>query len=415
LNAYYGSKPNPVGFSNIHLTHGLYSVLVTGQYANGDIPYMALFPRLNLYDDSNHLIGTGMSSIWNIGAYDNKSFQILVNVSKAFKSFSMVVDNAIPKNHVADVRHSMSKNQTISSIMKTPMYHTLRCNCISHGLTSSEDRGSITIALAYFGGDRASSTISLKVYQDINQTVYRDMESISENPFDITSLPLGHKYKIEVYANGMYSNVGYVDLQKTPQKLTLNLPLPGGLQPHIFYNDGYTPISNATVNVRSQDNKTWATSLTDSSGATLRFWLEPTMIESNYFIVDVNLGQHISYSFLPVSLHPGTSQDLKIITPWPPIVEDLFTVKIYDGQSNTASPAKGNFIVYLFDNNGNAIGQSKINYRGEANFSNLKVGDYVIKVIDAKNNMEWGHSDVSIDGTKTNFAIFKNQTTGKSN
>jgi hypothetical protein len=416
LNAHYGSKSNQVGFSHIHLTHGLYSVLVTGQYTNGDIPYIALFPRLNLYDGSNHLIGTGMSTIWNIGAYDSKSFQILVNVSKAFKSFSMVVDNAISKNHVTDVRHIISKNQTISSAMKTSTSHTLRCNCISHGLASSQGTGSITVTLAYFGGDRAySSTISLKVYQDINQDVYRDIGSISENPFDITSLPLGHRYKIEAYANGMYSNVGYVDLQKTPQELTLNLPLPGGLEPHIFYSDGYTPVSNATVNIRSQDNKTWATSLTDSNGATLRFWLEPTMIENNYFIVDVRLGPHTSYSFLPVSLHSGTSQDIKIITPWPPRVEDLFTVKIYDGQSNTAPPAKGNFIVYLFDNHGNTVGQSQVNYRGEANFSNLKVGDYVIKAIDAKNNMEWGHSDMVIDGTKTSFAIFKNRTTGISN
>lgn len=183
------------------------------------------------------------------------------------------------------------------------------------------------------------------------------------------------------------------------------------MQPRIFYNDGYTPISNATVNVKSQDNKTWASSLTDSSGTTLRFWLEPTMIENNYFIVDVNLGPHLSYSFLPVSLHPGTSQNIKIITPWPPRVEDLFTVKIYDGKPNAVIPAKGNFVVYLYDGNGNAIGQSQVNYRGEANFSNLKVGDYVIKAIDSKNNLEWGRSDIVIDGTKTSFVIFKNQTT----
>jgi hypothetical protein len=110
-------------------------------------------------------------------------------------------------------------------------------------------------------------------------------------------------------------------------------------------------------------------------------------------------------------LHPGISQDVKIVTPWPPRVEDLFTVKLYDGQSSAAPLAKGNFIVYLFDDNGNTIGQSQVNYRGEANFSNLKVGDYVIKAIDAKNNMEWGKSNIVIDGTKTSFTIFKNQTT----
>ena len=412
LIAYYDSSHNSVGFSHVHLTRGPYSVLATGQYANGGTPYVAVFPRLNLYDNSSHLIGTGIGTMWNVGAYDDsKSFQILVNVSKTFKSYAVVVDKAISKNAVTAVtNYDMSKNHTRSSDVHMPTSNTF-CNCVSHGLAPTQDTSLITVTLAYVGGDRAySSTMALKVYQDANQTVYRDIESISANPFDIASLPVDHKYKIEVYANGMYSNVGYVDLQKTPQKLTLHLPLPGGLQPQIFYNDGYTPISNATVNIRSQDNKIWASSLTDSSGATLRFWLEPTMVENNYFVVDTNISRHLSYSFSPVFLHPGTSQNIKIITPWPPRVEDLFTVKIYDDKSDMLSPAKGNFVVYLFDNNGNIIDQSKVNYRGEANFSNLKVGDYVIKVMDGKNNIEWGQSDVVIDGTKTSFAIFKNQT-----
>lgn len=417
LTAYYGSNHSHMGFSHVHLVRGPYSVLVTGQYTNGGIPYIAIFPRLNLYDNSSHLVGTGMGTIWNIGAYDSKPFQVLVNVDKPFKSYAMVVDNAISKNHITDTNHDMPKNQTSSSAVHIPVHDTLKCNCTSHELTSTQDTGSIIVTLAYVGGDRAySSNMALKVYQDVNSTVYRDVESIPENPFDITSLPLGHKYKIEVYANGMFSNVGYVDLRKTSQTLTLNLPLPGGLRPSIFYNDGYTPIFNATVNIKSQDGKTWATSFTDSRGATLRFWLEPSMLENNYFIVDVNISPHISYSFMPVSLYPGSSHDIKIVTPWPPRVEDLFTVHLYDGQSSTAPPEKGDFIVYLFDSNGNVIGQSNVNYRGEANFSNLRVGDYVIKAIDAKNNMEWGWSDIVIDGTKTNFDIFKNQTSyGNSN
>ncbi len=412
LSAYYNSSSNSVGFSHVQLTRGPYSALATGQYTNGDTPYLTVFPRLNLYDNSSHLIGTGLGSIWNIGAYDSKSFQILVNVSKAFESYAVVVDKAVSKNAVTDVSSlDMSKNLTGSSGTRMNTSNSLSCNCAPASTLGAQDMSSIEVTLAYVGGDRAySSTMALKVYQDTNPTVYRDIESISENPFNLTSLPVNHKYKIEVYANGMYSSMGYVDLQKTPQQLTLNLPLPGGLQPSIFYSDGYTPIFNATVNVLSQDNKTWASSLTDSRGTTLRFWLEPTIIENNYFVVDVHISPHISYSFLPVLLHPGGSQDIKIITPWPAKVEDLFTVKIYDGQSNIVSPAKENLVVYLFDNNGNVVGQSQVNYRGEANFSNLKVGDYVIKAIDAKNNMEWGRSNVVIDGTKTSFAIFKNQT-----
>jgi hypothetical protein len=275
------------------------------------------------------------------------------------------------------------------------------------------DTGSISATVSYANGDRAYSYgISLKIYQDANQSVFRNIDSISSNPFTIDSLPLGHTYKIEVYANGMYSDIEYVQLDQStknlaPKNLVLHLSPPGGLLPNVFYNDGVTPISNAIVYVKDQSNKTWGTDYTDMQGKTLRFWLEPTIMNHDHYVVDVKIGQHMSYSYWPVFLYPGVGRDIKITTIWPPVVSGLVTVKAYDEQSKLLSSKNSSFAVDLLDNNNNLIGESKINYRGEANFSNLKVGDYVFYLVDPNTGEKWSQSKITIDGTKKNFSIIK--------
>jgi hypothetical protein len=183
--------------------------------------------------------------------------------------------------------------------------------------------------------------------------------------------------------------------------------LPGGMRPHIFYNDGYTPISNATVIIKSQDNKTWSTGSTDVNGETLRFWLEPTSLPNNYFIIQVQVGQNISYSYSPVFLYPGYAQEIRVTTPWPPIISTI-AVKVYDDQSKLFSPEDGSMMVDLFDNYGNKIAESQVNPRGEADFEDLTVGDYVFRAL-AQNGTEWGETNAIINGTKTSFSIFENR------
>ena len=61
-----------------------------------------------------------------------------------------------------------------------------------------ETMGSIAITLVYTNGDTADYwPVSLKIYQDFNTTPYKEIVSLSGNPFNIVSLPVGHKYKIE--------------------------------------------------------------------------------------------------------------------------------------------------------------------------------------------------------------------------
>jgi hypothetical protein len=278
------------------------------------------------------------------------------------------------------------------------------------------ETGSVSATVSYAAGDRAYTYgVSLKIYQDSSQSIYRNIDSISSNPFDIDSLPLGHTYKIEVYANGMCADTEYVRLDNTAQNtehknLVLHLFPPGGMRPNVFYNDGLTPVDNSIVYIKDQDNKTWGMDFTDVNGQTLRFWLEPTIVNNDHYIIDVKIGQHMSYSYWPVLLPSGVAREIKIITPWPPMVNSLITVKAYDEQSKLLSAKNSSFVVDLLDNNNNLISESKINYHGEADFSNLKVGDYVFRLVDPTDGIKWSESKVTIDGTKTSFSIFKGST-----
>jgi peptidoglycan/xylan/chitin deacetylase (PgdA/CDA1 family) len=279
-----------------------------------------------------------------------------------------------------------------------------------HLYAYAETSGSIAINITYTNGDRADySSISMKIYQDNNQTPYQEIESITGNPFNIVSLPLGHQYKIDTYANGMYASSNYVDLEQTQQNVNVNIPLPGGMRVNVLYNDDLTPINNAFVDVKSADNKIWSSGFTDMNGQTLRFWLAPTIIEGDNYTADVKIGQHLLYSH-PVFLLPGTSQEIYIVTPWTPLINSLITVKVYDNQSKLVSPSDGTFVVDLLDDQGNKIMESPVNIRGEAGFYNLKVGDYEFRTLNLKDNSIWSDSKVTINGTQLNFVIQENQT-----
>jgi len=317
------------------------------------------------------------------------------------------MNKTIPKTTISQttISQAMQKQQ--------PIPHDQNFNYVAPKTSSQSNNGSISATISYAAGDRAYTYgVSLKIYQDAGQSVYRNIDSIPSNPFVIDSLPLGHTYKIEVYANGMCADIEYVRLDQSshspaPKNLILHLYPPGGMRPNVFYNDGTTPVSNAIVYIKDQDNKTWGLDYTDVHGQTLRFWLEPTVMNNDHYILDVNIGQHLSYSYWPVFLYPGVGREIKIVTPWPPMVDSLITVKAYDENSKLLSSKNSSFAVDLLDNNGNLISESKINYHGEANFSNLKVGDYVFYLVDPEHGTKWGESKVTIDGTKTAFSMVK--------
>ncbi|HYL65522.1 MAG TPA: polysaccharide deacetylase family protein [Nitrosopumilaceae archaeon] len=275
---------------------------------------------------------------------------------------------------------------------------------------ADQSTGSIEINVKYTNNDRADySSMTLKVYQDLNTIPYKEISSLSANPYNIVSLPIGHKYKVEVYANGMYSSTDYVDLQTNHEVLDTTIPLPGGIRFSVLYNDGSTPIENAVVLVKSQDGKQWTQSLTDNFGQTIRFWIQPPIINDNYYIADVLIGKNLVYSFSPVELKSGISQELRLVTPWPTMIHTLLTAKVFKDLSKTVTSSDGSFVVEIYDDKGNKITESVVNSKGQAYFTNLKVGDYVFHAINLKDNSEWGNSEITIDGNQSLVQIFKNQ------
>ncbi|MBI3639627.1 MAG: polysaccharide deacetylase family protein [Thaumarchaeota archaeon] len=275
---------------------------------------------------------------------------------------------------------------------------------------ADQGTGAIEIDVKYTNHDRADySSMTVKVYQDFNTTPYREIASLSANPYNIVSLPIGHKYKVELYANGMYANTGYVDLQSTQVVLDLTIPLPGGVRFNVFYNDGLTPIDGANISIKSQDGKQWTEGTTDNNGQTTRFWIQSTNLQDNYYITDVSIGENLLYSYFPVALLPGIPQEAKIVTPWPPIVNSLLTVEVFKSSSKVVTPSDGNFVVELYDNNGNKIKDSPTNSRGESYFTNLKVGDYVFRAINLNDSSEWGNTKITINGNQNTIQIFKSQ------
>ena len=275
---------------------------------------------------------------------------------------------------------------------------------------ADQGSGSIEINVRYTNHDRADySSMEVKVYQDFSTIPYKDISSLSANPYNIVSLPVGHKYKVEVYANGMYASTGYVDLQSTHESLDMTIPLPGGIRFNVFYNDGLSPIENATVSVKSQDGKQWTQSATDNKGQTIRFWIQPPITDDNYYIADVSIGKDLDYSFSPVKLIAGIPQEFNIRTSWPAIVNSLLTVQVFKDSSRGVTTSDGNFLVELYDSNGNKITDSKVDIRGQAYFSNLKVGDYVFHAINLITNNEWGRSIGTVDGKQNLIQIFKSQ------
>lgn len=84
-------------FSNFTCTKGIGSVVLTGQYTNGDIPYKVIFLKMLLLDENGHTVATGNGNISAIGAHEIKAFNAIARFNGNFSSCTVQIDNAIPK------------------------------------------------------------------------------------------------------------------------------------------------------------------------------------------------------------------------------------------------------------------------------------------------------------------------------
>jgi len=281
-------------------------------------------------------------------------------------------------------------------------------------ISFAEETGSIEIEIRYTNLDRINNYQTvLQVFQDDGDSPYVTIEFPESNPYLIDSLPLGHKYTVEVYVNNMFAETGFHNLEETEGQIKLNIPLQGGYRFIALYNDNETPIEGATVSIKSDDGHQWSQATTDSDGKTTRFWLQSNnLVEDDYYIAEVSLGEGLVYSYFPVTFNPAIQGDIRIKTPWPKIIEDLITISVYKDVSQRVAKSDGSFMVELYDAENNKVAQSSVNVRGDAFFSNFKVGKYSIQVIKSADdpNQEsqiWATMDTAITGEDRFISIFK--------
>ena len=265
----------------------------------------------------------------------------------------------------------------------------------------------IQVEVKYNNGDRADFYgMKLVVYQDFDKTIF--LEKQLENNPDTITVPENHRYKIEVYANGMYAGVGYVQLDNDSENITIDIPLSGGLKFNVYYQDGETPMEGARIVIKSNDGTEWRQGITNNQGETLRYWIQSTTNQNEYYIADVFLGNLFLKSQYPIKLQPGVSTDEKIITNIPEIVENLITINLYKDSTTKISPSNEKIMVTLTDLYGENEETSEVNFRGEAFFDNIKSGTYTAKITPNSNDL-WPELTLQIVGTTNEFNIFKVQ------
>jgi peptidoglycan/xylan/chitin deacetylase (PgdA/CDA1 family) len=277
---------------------------------------------------------------------------------------------------------------------------------VSFETVFAEQTQTVEVEIKYTNGDRADfNGMKLIVYQDFSKEIF--LEKQLENNPDFITVPENHRYKIEVYANGMYADVGYLQADNTSKYIQINIPLSGGLKFEIFYEDGETPIENARVIIKSQDNTEWRQGITNQLGETIRYWIQSTTISTDHYIADIFLGDVFLKSEYPIKLQSGLAKDEKIIIGIPEIVEDLISISLYNNATKKITPSDGEFTVTLSEKFGEDSISREVDFRGQAKFSNLKTGAYIAKIT-PNQDKSWPETEILIIGEQNQFNIFKN-------
>jgi len=136
---------------------------------------------------------------------------------------------------------------------------------------AQEDTGSINVTVRYNTFDRIDTySAVLKVYQDTNEEPLVVIGFPETNPILIDSLPLGHKYKVEVYVDGMLGGTKKIDVNGD-EEIEILIPTAAGMVFHVLHNDRSTSVVGATISVFSDDSFLWAQDTTDTNGKTIKF------------------------------------------------------------------------------------------------------------------------------------------------
>nr|WP_320415872.1 spherulation-specific family 4 protein [Candidatus Nitrosotalea sp. TS] len=384
---------------------------IIGNPGTDTIPsYVGTVDNLVIYDNSG-LPSTDLFGGWHTN-YDKSNFSVISYANDGINS--TYVKNIIPYVQYMYISNSTMPNpfDTLPSQLDD-LLTTLDNEQDQNGVSTQQKMGTITIDLMSINGEREDyHGVSLKIYHDNSDTLFQTISSITGNPYDL-SLPTGHMYKIELYVSGMYSGVQYITLDSDSNELQFHIPSPGSILFNVVYNDRSTPINNATIMVRSNNGsyQYWTNSTTDNNGNSIRFWLQPTITDEQYYVATILTTNGLTYSY-PFDILPSISTNVKIVTPWPSKLP-IITVSVYKSSTQKITKSDGNFAVQLYDSAGNKVAESKVGIIGEVHFPGLEAGSYVFRVIDLNNATESQLSadKIILDGNQTDVQIFTNTTT----
>lgn len=277
-----------------------------------------------------------------------------------------------------------------------------------HQSYAQTNEGTIETEILYDNGAIVKNQgLVVKILQDFSVDPYRVLDSISSNPYKISGLPTDHMYTVQVYRHGMYSGENTLELKSDSEKLTVKIFRPLRLNFNVYYNDGQTPINDTKLSLTSYNGVLVGESTTGEDGKTEDFRPQPTTRLNENYVANLTIRDGISFTYSPIFLPKGTRDDVNIVTPWPEFVDRLITVKLYDNNLKEIIPAKENFLVELYDSNNNKVAESKVDQRGAAFFSMIKVDTYDFRVVkqEAAQNTEWGSIKSIIDGNQNEVKI----------
>ena len=191
----------------------------------------------------------------------------------------------------------------------------------------SEEFGAIEIQVKDWEGDISSPEgITIILYQE-NKSLFKEIE-LQTNPQTISEIPLEHNYSFEVIKHDInFPLSDKIFLDSPLKKIDLKIPMEGGMKFNVFHKDGYTPIENAIVTIKSPNGNSLVTAVTNNDGQTQRYWLQSTTLEK-FYSVEVSLGENISFTRSIIRNTQGVSTDFKIVTPWPSIIDERIIVHL---------------------------------------------------------------------------------------
>ena len=271
-------------------------------------------------------------------------------------------------------------------------------------------KGSITVTVKYPGG--SAVTPDTAILYDSGWHEIKRLNPTS-NKYTFTDLDAG-TYHTEAYKDNMWiGDKENIDLNPGGGKfVTITTLYKRILEAKVYYNDGSTPIEDATVKIYSWDgyNKKWDyeyKGTTDSQGkVTFSSW--PTSCSGEKYKLKA---EHNGYSKTkePVYVDKDSGGSYSIILNEPALYSLKVIVKNIVGNSLPLSG--GTIEVVLYDNEYKPIETKSKTYSGgessvQVEFDNIADDDYYIEAYNTPNtglklSEFWGADEVTVSGSTT--------------